>query len=342
MQSADAGRLAVCEIGRMASKILCILGALAIIAAARGAAAQYDSGSDWDPSIRGLERQTTPPTGNAPLEALNKILSTTQLSPVDRTVYLSIRAFQLSRIGRQADSRKDVAEMGRLLPTIWQVVLSSTQPELAGGGDRAAALRTLEYGLQRKPGDPWLMIAQAQVNMQIADFPRALALLDNAIATASNEAERRAAFYYRGHADFNLGNFEQAADDFAGSLAGRNTVASRLAPLLWRYAAQVHTRRDARAALAAALGRQDLSVWPGPIAQFLLGKLPPGQLEVIAESDESAKRTNGKCPAAFFLGMEALRRGDRQRARERFQLAQARCPTVSELDWAASSELKRM
>src|SRR5262249_3260539 len=126
------------------------------------------------------------------------------------------------------------------------------------------------------------------------------------------------------------------------SLVGRITPASRLAPLLWRYAAQVHTRRDARAALAAALGRENLSQWPGPIAQFLLGKLSPGQLEVIAESDESAKRTNGKCPAAFFLGMEALRRGDRQHARERFQLAQARCPTVSEINWATSSEQKRL
>jgi tetratricopeptide (TPR) repeat protein len=327
----------------MPSKIRWFWGALAVlIATAQGAVAQYDSGGDWDPSIRGLERRTGPHTGNAPLEALNKILSTSQLSPVDRTVYLSIRAFQLSRIGREADSRKDVAEMGRLLPTVWQVVLSSTQPELAGGGDRAAALRTLEYGLQRKPGDPWLMIAQAQVNMQIADFPRALSLLDDAVAATANEAERRAALYYRGHANLNLGRFERAADDFAGSLVGRRTLASRLPPLLWRYAAQVHTRRNARDALAGALGSQDLSLWPGPIAQFLLGRLPPGELEVIAESDESARRTNGKCPAAFFLGIEALRRGDRQRARERFELAQARCPTVSEFDWAASSELKRM
>jgi len=40
--------------------------------------------------------------------------------------------------------------------------------------------------------------------------------------------------------------------------------------------------------------------------------------------------------------MDALRRGDKQRAREQLQLTQARCPTVSELNWAASSELKRL
>ena len=98
----------------------------------------------------------------------------------------------------------------------------------------------------------------------------------------------------------------------------------------------------ARGALNRDLGNENLYQWPGPIAKFLLGKLSPGELEVAAESDETAKRTNGKCPAAFFMGMEAERRGDKQRAREQLQLAQARCPTVSEYNWAASSELKRL
>jgi tetratricopeptide (TPR) repeat protein len=327
----------------MARKTRCILGAFIVLLAAAGdVAAQYNSNRGWDPSARDFGRSFDTPTRNTALETLDKILSAGQLSPVDRSVYLSIRAFQLSRAGREADSQKDVAEMGRLLPSVWQVVLSSTQPELAGGGDRAAALRTLEYGLQRKPGDPWLRIAQAQVNMQIADFPRALSLLDAALAASSNEAERRAAFYYRGHANFNLGNFQQAADDFGGSLVGRRTLAERLPPLLWRYAAQVHTRQDARATLLGELGKEDLSEWPGPITSFLFGRLTPGQLEIVAESDEQAKRTNGKCPAAFFIGMDALRRGDRLHAREQFQLAQARCPTVSELNWATTSELRRL
>ena len=56
----------------------------------------------------------------------------------------------------------------------------------------------------------------------------------------------------------------------------------------------------------------------------------------------AAKRSNGKCPSAFFIGMDALRRGDKQRAREQLQLTQARCPTISELNWAATSELKRL
>ena len=67
-----------------------------------------------------------------------------------------------------------------------------------------------------------------------------------------------------------------------------------------------------------------------------------GELEVAAETDDAAKRANGRCPAAFFMGEEALRRGDKQRAREQFQLTQARCATTSEFNWAATSELKRL
>ena len=330
----------------MASKIRCLLGFLLILSAtAVDVSAQTGGGPEWDPAARGFGRS---PDGSssekrgAQLEALNRILSTTQLSPVDRTLYLSISAFQFSRAGRAADSQKDVAEMARVMPSIWQIVLSTTQPELAGGGDRAAALRTLDYGLQRKPGDPWLTIAQGQVNMQIADFARAVGLLDEAVAAANSESERRAAFFYRAHANFNLGNYRQAADDFDGTLAGRTNLHTRLAPLLWRYAAQVHTPANARDMLARELGSEASNEWPAPIARFLLGKLTPGELEVAAESDEDAKRANGKCAAAFFIGMEAVRRNDRQNAREQFQLAQARCPTISELNWAASSELKRL
>jgi hypothetical protein len=115
-----------------------------------------------------------------------------------------------------------------------------------------------------------------------------------------------------------------------------------LGPLLWRYAAQVRARRDARGLLAKEVANENLSDWPAPIAKFLLGRMPAGELEVAAETDEAASRTNGKCAAAFFIGMDAVRRGDKQRAREQLQLTQARCPTVSELNWAAASELKRL
>jgi len=336
----------------MQRQIVQIFGFFAALLALSGETlAQRNAVESWDPSARdfgpdggagsGPARNATA-ARNTTLESLNKILSASQLSAFDRSIYLSIRAFQLSRLGREADSQKDIAEMGKVLPGGWQVILSTTMPGLAGGGDRAAALRTLDSALQRKPGDPSLIIAQAQVYMQIADFQRALGLLDTALAGAQTAGERRSAFYFRGHANFNLGNYGQAANDFDATLAGRPTFRSKLSPLLWRYAAQVRARRDARTVLARDVGAESLNEWPGPIVRFLMGKGTAGELEVAAESDEAAKRANGKCPAAFFIAMDAARRGDKQKAREQLQLAQARCPTVSELNWAAASELKRL
>jgi len=328
-------------------RILAVLATLATgLATCAGCAmAQYNSSNEWDPSARDFghsQSLSNNSQGNKSLDELNKILSTSQLSPPNRSFYLSIRAFMLSRLGREADSQKDVAEMSKVLPNAWPIVMWSTMPELASGGDRGAALRTLAYGLKEKPNDPWLLIAQAQVQMQIADFPHALETLDSAVDGAGGTLDRRLATYFRGHANFNLANYPQAATDFDTAMAGLTTVKSRIDSALWRYAAQVHGKQDARAVLNKDLGNENLYEWPGPIAKFLLGRLPAGELEVAAESDETAKRTNGKCPAAFFMGMDAERRGDKQRAREQLQLAQARCPTASPYNWAASSELKRL
>lgn len=325
-----------------------ILAAFALLVSVSGeASAQRNAVEAWDPSVREFGRlpvESSLPSDarNSTLAALNRILSSSKLSDFDRSIYLSIRAYQFNRLGRQGDSQKDIAQMGKVLPASWQLVLSSTVPELAGGGDRAAALRTLDSALQQKPGDSWLVIAQARVYMQLADFHRALVLLNEALAGSTSPADRRTALYYRAHAHFDLGQYAQAAADFDATLAGRTTFRARLGPLLWRYAAQVRARRDARGLLAKEVANENLSDWPAPIAKFLLGRMSAGELEVVAETDDAASRTNGKCAAAFFIGMDALRRGDKQRAREQLQLTQARCPTVSELNWAAASELKRL
>src|SRR5882757_1393876 len=217
-------------------RMLAMLGFLAAATANADVLAQVNQ-SPADPSPREFERKPSAggtylaPGGGAPaavpsasVESLDKILSSSQLSPVDRSVYLSIRAFQLTRLGREAESQKDVAEMARIAPATWTAMLATAASGLAGGGDRAASLRMLDNGLARKPGDTWLLLGQAEVNMQLADHTRALGLLDNAVAGASGAGEWQAALYLRGHANFNLGNFAQSIDDFDGSLAGRTVL----------------------------------------------------------------------------------------------------------------------
>ncbi len=346
----------MCQIAGM--RYVETLAAVLFSAAAAIAVCGPAGAQGWDPTAKEFDRNpaardrdlsgggttsVTPAQRNANLDQLDKILATAQLPVVDRLFYLNLRAFQFSRLGREADSQKDVAEMAKVLPQAWPIILSSTMASLAGGGDRATAIRVLEYGLSRKPGDTSLMVGQAEINMQIADHARALALLDTAVAGAPAAVDRTFALYSRGHANFNLGHFPQAAEDFNGTLSGRTTLKSRINPVLWRYASQVRQRGvDAKAALAREIGNENLYEWPGPIAKFLLGQISAGELEVAAESDDNAKKVNGKCASAFFVGIDAVRRNDKQRAREQFQLAQARCSTVVNVNWAASSELKRL
>jgi len=332
----------------MQRPLLGLFGAFAaLLTVCATARAQFQGGgADWDDTVRefrgGAAGGLPSAARNTSVEELSKILSASQLSPANRSFYLSLRAFVFSRMGREADSQKDVAEMGRINPQGWPVMMWMTIPTLAGGGDRGAALRSLGYALERKPNDPWLLIAQAQVQMQIADFANALVTLDGAVAAAASPIERRPAFYFRGHANLDLGNYARAAADFDSALEGQTALKNRLGVVLWRYAAQVRGRQDARGVLIREIGNENLYEWPGPVAKFLMGRLPAGELEVAAESDDAAKKSNGKCLAAYFIGMDAVRRNDKQRAREQLQLAQARCPTTSEVNWAASNELKRL
>ena len=332
----------------MQRPLLGLFGAFAaLLTVCATARAQFQGGgADWDDTVRefrgGGAGGLPSAARNTSVEELSKILSASQLSPANRSFYLSLRAFVFSRMGREADSQKDVAEMGRINPQGWPVMMWMTIPTLAGGGDRGAALRSLGYALERKPNDPWLLIAQAQVQMQIADFANALVTLDGAVAAAASPIERRPAFYFRGHANLDLGNYARAAADFDSALEGQTALKNRLGVVLWRYAAQVRGRQDARGVLIREIGNENLYEWPGPVAKFLMGRLPAGELEVAAESDDAAKKSNGKCLAAYFIGMDAVRRNDKQRAREQLQLAQARCPTTSEFNWAASNELKRL
>lgn len=330
--------------------------ATAVFCALLGVSGQV-AAQGWDPTAREFERRrggpdrdltgpppttVTPAQRNATLDQLNRILSSSQLPAFDRLIYLNLRAFQYSRLGREPDAQRDIAEMAKVLPKAWQIILSSTTAGLAGGGDRASALRLLEYGLSRKPGDTSLIVGQAEIHMQLADHSRAVGLLDGAVSGAPAQGDRQFALFMRGVANFNAGNFAKSSEDFDATLATRTTLKQRLNPTLWRYAAHVRAKRDARAMLTRSIGNENLYEWPGPVAKFLLGQISAGELEVASESDDTAKKSNGKCIAPFFVGMDAVRRGDRQLAREKFQLTQARCSTVTSTNWAAASELKRL
>ena len=102
----------MCQIAPMQRAIVKAIGAFAALVTASAEAVAQRNGSDWDLPARGIDQQ---PGGSGPgasaskrndtLDALDKILSSPKLSAFDRSLYLGIRAYQLSRLGREADSR---------------------------------------------------------------------------------------------------------------------------------------------------------------------------------------------------------------------------------------------
>ena len=103
----------------------------ALVTVSAEALAQRNATDPWDPSAREFGRSLDAPnvpgdTRNATLDALNKILSSSKLSAFDRSIYLSIRAYQLSKVGREAESAGRLEcrwQRGQLPDAIRELVL---------------------------------------------------------------------------------------------------------------------------------------------------------------------------------------------------------------------------
>ena len=112
---------------REISRILGVLAAL--VCFAHAARAQLQGGADWDidgqrfGSRSGGGSAVPSAARDANLEQLNKILSVSQLTPTDRSAYLSLRAFALARAGREA-SLSEAQLWEHLSPSVFQTPYS--------------------------------------------------------------------------------------------------------------------------------------------------------------------------------------------------------------------------
>ncbi len=230
-----------------------------------------------------LPRVRRVPVATRRWKSLNKILSASQLSAFDRSLYLSIRAFQLSRLGREADSRKDIAEMDKVLPAEWR--WCCRLPCRAWPGVVIALRR---FGPRQRAGP--------QARRSAADGRTGPDLHADRRLPAGDRAARRC----RGRRPGTTANaarryiFEAMPTSISATMPGGRGLrrlierparpsGQGISPLLWRYAA-----RFAPSAMRVPPSRRrrapKLNEWPGPIVRFLLGKGSSGELEVVAEN----------------------------------------------------------
>lgn len=323
----------------MRSVFSALSAALVLFAGAAFAQSMGDN-LDWDPARRDFGKPAGTPsagnTGSGTMAALDKELARTDLAPQKRADLLLLRSLLNKTLGRESDARRDLDQALKVWPDIRFDILAAASMADANLGRTQPALDRLDKALRERPGLPTLLTARGQVRLMLGDNDLAIADLSPLVDSSPRARWLRVQAYY------NKGSHRESSADVEALLRGWSGGAPVL-PMLWRYANNVKLRRDARSTLAAdyrAYGEP--TEWPAPIVRHLLGRMSAGDLDVTAETDALAKRSNGRCLTALFQGLDALRVGNRNRARELFQLSQARCGPNSGANLAASAELRRM
>jgi lipoprotein NlpI len=304
---------------------------------------------DWDPMARDFNRQGGEAAGpvGAPrgggqgsptsIPAVDRELARQDLAPKDRANLLMYRAMLNLAAGNRSQTDRDIAQALKVDPNLKYDILASRARDMAASGRTQPAIDLVERALKDQPGYAPLITTRGQVRMMQGDYAQALADFNQSAET--NDVARR----LRAQAHYTAGNYRAAVGDLDHLLQSGSKVSEPIYLVLWRYANNVKLRRDARAQLAVDMRRHgEPPAWPAPIARFLAGAMTAGELELVAESDEAAKRANGRCLATYFIAMESVRQGNRTRARELLQLTQARCVVAHFANWAATAELKRL
>ncbi|HJQ59322.1 MAG TPA: hypothetical protein VJ890_20620 [Vineibacter sp.] len=303
---------------------------------------------DWDPVARDFNRQAGDggTSFGAPrgaqgqvnsVPAVDRELARPGLAPKDRANLLMYRAMLNLAAGNRAQTDRDIAQALKADPNLKYDLLASRARDMAASGRTQPAIDLVEKALKDQPGYVPLITTRGQVRMMQGDY--ALALADFNQSAETDDIARR----LRAQAHYTNGNYQAAVGDLDHLLQSGSKVSEPIYLVLWRYANNVKLRRDARNQLAADMRSYgEPRTWPAPIARFLAGRITAGELELVAESDDAAKRANGRCLATYFIAMENVRQGNRTRARELLQLTQARCVAAHFANWAATAELKRL
>lgn len=164
---------------------------------------------------------------------------------------------------------------------------------------------------------------QAQHAESQRQFDLARQLYTQALESGDLDKEQTAdAFRYRGNANFFLGRFPAASNDYVDSLYAN---ADNLYAGLWLYLSREHNGQDGKPELTRVVKRRDLFYWPGPVANLFLGKSNTEEVLQAARDPflDEQSQLEQSCEAYFYAGQFALLRGDRMEAARLFRAAVA-------------------
>ena len=204
-----------------------------------------------------------------------------------------------------------------------------------GKGDYERAVADYDQATLFAPNDARLLTDRGATYVLLNDYPRALKDFDRAIALKPDLAP---AIEQRGRAHFYLGNFAQSAADLQRGLSLDS--ADAYAAILLHLIRQ-RLKQDDAADFAAHSMPADSAQWPAPITRYFLGQLSADSLQKVASVTDSEGQAQG-CVVAFYLGEDALLRGDPSRAAKLFEVTRSQCPRDLAEYKGAVAELRRL
>ena len=202
-------------------------------------------------------------------------------------------------------------------------------------GDYDRAIADFDHALGFAPNDARLLTDRGAAYALINEYPRALQDFDRAISIRPDQVT---ALEHRGRTHFILGNFAQAAADLQ---RGLNAADPDPYAVLWLHLARRRLAQDDSSDFAAHAASVDSTRWPAPVTRYFLGGVGADSLRRLAVAADTSAKTP-ECEVAFYLGADALLRGQRDSARAHFVESRDACPRDLAEHKAAMAELRRL
>ncbi|MDE2362195.1 MAG: tetratricopeptide repeat protein [Hyphomicrobiales bacterium] len=181
--------------------------------------------------------------------------------------------------------------------------------------------------------------ASADVDRAVADYGAALDAQDNSPGSEKADILDDRAFTY-----FLAGKFDLAAADFAKALSlGMGERANDVLWLpyqtVWLHLARLRAGTDDSQELKDNASRVNLGEWPGSAVNYFLGQTTLEQLSTVSPHGGARNR---ECNVSFFVGEQALAKGEKAPAAEQFRKTTQACGPRHVFSIIARQELARI
>jgi len=180
------------------------------------------------------------------------------------------------------------------------------------------ALRDLNRAVEIEPNyaDAWF--ARGWANEKSGNE---LSAIGDYARTIAAKPDHAFALFSRGYLNLYVGSARDAVTDFVRTQGVAQDDSLRLYSHLWLYLSRTRADQQALARLREDAAGENLKAWPGALVKHFLGQAEEGRVLAAIDGDGKTSTLERRCTGYFFLGISALSKGDKTRARAYFEKA---------------------